>query len=97
LITDCASFLAEYLPTQKPIIHIRRNDSIGYNCIGNAIVKDYYKAYNLNELVAHIERVLINNDDYLYNERMKALNLVVPNREKASTFIINYIKQEVGL
>lgn len=97
LITDCGSFLGEYLPTRKPIIHLLRTDSVGYNTVGQTIIKDYYKAYNLKELEVLLKRVILDGDDYLYDERMKALKFLIPNKEKSSSFIKNYIKQVVGL
>ena len=47
LITDCGSFLAEYLPTKNPVLLLLNEDSVGYNEIGNKIVINYYKAKKL--------------------------------------------------
>jgi len=97
LITDCCSFLGEYLPTGKPVIHLLRADSAGYNEIGAKIVENYYKAANIQELDDLVKRVIINDDDYLYKERTEALKYVMPNKQKASTLIKNYIKEQFGI
>ncbi len=97
LITDCASFLAEYLPTGKPIIFIDSKKSIGFNEIGNKITENYYKASTIEELNDIIQKVIINGDDYLNKERMKALKYVMPNKEKSSVLIKNYLKETFGL
>ena len=50
LITDCGSFLAEYLPTQNPIMLLVNKNSIGYNEIGCKLVESYYKAYDNKDI-----------------------------------------------
>lgn len=97
LITDCASFLAEYLPTGKPIIFIDSKKSIGFNDIGKKITENYYKASTVEELNGIIQKVIIDGNDYLNDERMKALKYVMPNTEKSSVFIKNYLKEIFGI
>ncbi len=93
LITDCCSFLGEYLPSVKPVIHLLREGSIGYNEVGQNVVKPYYKASNIQEVDDLIKRVVINADDYLYEKRTEALKYVLPNKEKASVLIKNHLKE----
>jgi hypothetical protein len=95
LITDCGSFLAEYLPTHKPIIHLINKKSKGYNEIGNEITSTYYKAYNIEDLILFINNVIINEDDYLKINRISKLNFVQPNKEGAGKFICNYLESKV--
>jgi len=97
LITDCASFLAEYLPVKKPIIFIDSKKSIGFNPIGEKITENYYIASNIEELNDIIEKVIIEGDDYLQDKRMESLKYVMPNNDKSSIFIKNYLKEIVGL
>jgi hypothetical protein len=97
LITDCASFLAEYLPTKKPIIFIDSKKSIGFNPIGEKIIKNYYKASSIEELNDLIKKVIIQGDDYLYEKRMQSLKYVLPNKEKSAIFIKDHLKEIFGL
>jgi len=76
MVTDSCSFLAEYLPTGKPILHLISPDSVGFNEIGTKIVKDFYKIHDTNELTQLIERVIVAGDDYLREDRRKALSLL---------------------
>jgi hypothetical protein len=97
LITDCGSFLAEYLPTKKPILHLMRKDSVGYNMVGKDIVRNYYQAYQVEEIEKLVNRVILQGDDYLYEERMKALEHLMPNQEKSGTLIKNHLMKEFAL
>jgi hypothetical protein len=97
LVTDCASFLGEYLPTQKPIIHLTRADSIKFSRVGESIVENFYKATNNQECENLLDKIIVNQNDYLFSDRMKALKNVLPNKNSAASFINNFIKKEVGL
>jgi hypothetical protein len=50
LITDSGSFLAEYLPTQKPVLVLESESSVGYNEMGQKIVETYYHAKTAQEV-----------------------------------------------
>jgi len=50
MITDCGSFLTEYFVTEKPVIHLISEKSYGYNPSAEAVVENYYKANNLEEI-----------------------------------------------
>lgn len=79
LITDCASFLIEFLPTESPVINLKRKDSVYISDITEEIIKSYYKAYNLEELKIFLQDVLEKNIDTKEQERLnliKNLNLV---------------------
>ena len=92
LITDCASFLIEFLPTEMPVINLRRKDSVYISDITNEIVKSYYQVYELEELKQVFNDVLENNNDPKKEERLnliKKLNLV----RNASDNIINDLEE----
>ena len=97
LITDCGSFLAEYLPSKKPIMLLVNKNSIGYNEIGEKIVDSYYKAYKNDDIIDFIENVVIKENDHLEKERLLNLNLIQPNGDGAGKFIVNHIKDELML
>ena len=63
MITDCNSFLYEYLPTGKPVIHLIRKDTVGFNEFGEKIIAGYYPARNIEELEELIDKVLLRGED----------------------------------
>ena len=69
MITDCNSFLLEYLPSGKPLIQMIRHNSVGQNMYGKIVTEGYYKAHNREELKRHIQDVLFNGNDPKYDVR----------------------------
>lgn len=74
LITDCNSFLYEYLPTTKPVIHLINPDSVGYNEFGRKIIEGYYKAITLNDIEEYLNMLLVYNKDILLEKRINIIN-----------------------
>ena len=74
MINDCCSFLAEYFYTGKPQCYMLKNPKIitdkfiesGIACLNNC-----YKAFNKTQIIDFIENVIINNNDYMKEERIK--------------------------
>jgi len=95
LITDCGSFLAEYLPTKNPILHLINNDSSGYNEVGEILINSYYKALTNADVDSFIEDVVINENDVLLEKRLSNLHLVRPNPNGAGRFIVNYFQEKL--
>lgn len=93
LITDCGSFLAEYLPSENPVIHLYK-DTCKYNEIGDMITQTYYRCRSWDEIERTIERVILRGDDYLKDKRLSLLKLVTPNRDGAGKTIYRVIKEE---
>ena len=94
LITDCGSFLAEYLPSKKPIIHLYRPEA-EYNEVGYKLINTYYRCTTFTDIERIIKQVIIMEDDYKYTEREKIMENVVPNKEGAGRTIMNVIKKEL--
>ena len=92
MITDSSSFLYEYLPTGKPIIHLINKKSVGYNIFGQKIIKGYYKAFNTEDISLLINKLLVDCDDNLYDLRQDIINndLCQP-KEGTAHFMINHI------
>jgi hypothetical protein len=95
LITDCGSFLAEYLPTKKPILRLIKLDNIRYNEIGQKLVKSYYNSSDIDSISDFINDVIINENDFLKPIRLGNLSLVLPNNGGAGKFICDYIESEL--
>ena len=96
MITDCGSFLAEYLPTKKPIMLLVNPKSSGYNEIGEKLVSSYYKAYKNNDIKDFIDNIVLNGNDYMLSNRVDNLCLVQPNKEGAGKFIVNLIDHKLS-
>jgi len=92
LITDCGSFLAEYLPTEKPIFLLVNSESKGYNLFGNTLVDTFYKAYDFSGLINSINEVLLNENDFLKNDRLKIISTIRMEHGNAGQFIVNYLE-----
>lgn len=85
MITDCISFLSEYLPVQKPVFHLRtEKQQDDFLEIVKEIAKTYYQIHDTNELEAMFNKVIIEGDDYLMNERKGALRLLNIDKDKSS-------------
>lgn len=98
LITDCNSFLYEYLPTKKPVIQLINKNSVGHNVFGQKIISGYYKAKNCEELEDSINSVLLKEEDPLLPIREKVLaeDLIQPKGGVAK-FIVNYLTDILGV
>lgn len=89
LITDSVSFLVEYLPSKKPIFRIDSGYG-SYNEITQQIISNYYTGKTMDDIIEFIENIVIPENDYLYNERMKSLKLM-QNPGVAGKSIVEYI------
>lgn len=74
MITDCGSFLTEFLMTKQPVIHLVSKTSVGFNPSVQKIVKSYYQAHNLEELENYLEDVVINRNDPRKSERLAVMD-----------------------
>ncbi|MBP5404011.1 MAG: hypothetical protein J6Y17_02850 [Elusimicrobiaceae bacterium] len=81
LITDCSSFLVEFLPTEQPLIHLRRHDDNGSANIIKRVVDAYYPVFDLEALKHTLHTVLEEGKDPMRQARidkLKELQLVQP-------------------
>lgn len=96
LILDSIGFLAEYLPTGKPICFLDSARRQRLNDIGEALLATYYKAWNMGEISHFIQNVVLDGNDILKSLRLAALaaNLYLP-AEGAGYAIKEYIKANI--
>ena len=92
MITDCCSFLGEYLPTGKPIIHLINPNHIEYNEFGTKIISQDYEAYNCAEIEKIFNELVVNKNDYLKEERMKLIPELIDFSEPSAKKIMRYLK-----
>lgn len=91
LITDCGSFLAEYLPTGKPIIWLVSDKTIGLNTIGKFISEGFYQARTPEELRQIFQYVVIEGNDPLHDLRQRAIEEVLPGGQSSSKTVTKYL------
>lgn len=98
LITDCNSFLYEYLPTNKPVIHLTNNKSVGHNEYGQKIIAGYYSAKNIDEINQLLEQLLIQKYDPLKAIRTSAIESVLKQpKGGVGKYIVKYIENICGI
>lgn len=97
MITDCGSFLTEFLLTKQPVIHLVSSSAIPYNPSAEKIVKTYYQAHNVDELENFLKTVIIDKDDYLKEKRLSLLKEMELDNCYAAKNIVDDIKKELGL
>lgn len=101
LIHDCASFLAEYLYTQKPVLFLNRDQNIAerFNKVGREIYSSLYHGETIEDIENFVDQVVIQNADIKQNDRihMYLEYIKPPFGEDASTNIFNNLKQSLNL
>ncbi len=89
MITDCCSFLSEYLPTQQPLIRLVSKEIPEFNPNLKKLIKAYYNSENNEALNSYLNMLLIEKQDPLRDARANALNIYPQN--SASQNIIDTI------
>lgn len=92
MITDCSSFLGEYLFAQKPLIHLMSEKS-QFRTSDNPILKAYYRANNLEELKNLLE--ILPQNDYMKDLRLATLENIGLKDNCASENILNDIMNQI--
>lgn len=87
MITDCISFLGEYLPSGKPLFHLLAEKQ-PFNEFAKSFIDAYYKIYDAEELDNNLQKVIIEQKDEKINERLAKIDLLFDKNEKASAKIV---------
>jgi len=93
LITDCGSFLAEYLPTNKPVIHLIPKSDTGHSELSKQTSRHYYKAQDIEQLMKYFDMLTKRKEDPMRELRAKDCADWSFN---ASDKIYNYVKAFVS-
>ena len=95
LITDCISFLSEYAPTGKPVLHLKKDrQKEDFNELVRYIDSTYYQIYSNEDLDKIFRRVLLDGDDYLKEQRENNIK-ILSTGNLAYKNIYDYIKKEL--
>lgn len=99
LLNDSISFMAEYLPTQNPIIVLRDYSSSRYSKFTEEMIdKAHYQVYNKYELYDYLDKLVITyNDDYIKKlNRLEYLNnYKVQGYSSNSQYLCDYIYNNI--
>lgn len=95
LITDCGSFLTEYLLTEQPVIHLVSANAAEYNDNVKKIVKTYYQSHNNEELKKFLDKILIQKEDCKKINRINILKELNLANNNCAQNILNDIKNEI--
>lgn len=99
IIHDCSSFLMEYLYTGHPACYMLKNKKEIkeiFAPIGQQCLKNYYHAFNKEDIIRFIENVVIANNDPMKKERVEfAKEKIMLNYPNVADYIIKNIKEEL--
>ena len=99
LITDSYSFLAEYFPTENPVIHLWHTDTKknNYTTLIENIIPHYYRADSLDTLQHFLKLVLEKNKDPMKEKRLDLIEKLQLGKNLAAPNIINNLKKNLNL
>ena len=97
LITDCGSFLTEYLPTKQPVIRLVNKISKPLTDTNKKISKSYYQVKNIKMLKRTLLNILIKNIDTKLHKRMQVMRELHIDKPCFSKNIINEIRMELNI
>ena len=99
LIHNCGSFMVEYLALNKPVLYlvcdVSKKEVFNECCI--QAYDSHYKAEKISDIDAFIKDVILNQKDYLKDNRFIFINqwLMPHKNQNASSFIFNYINKSI--
>lgn len=92
MVTDCGSFLAEYLPTGNPLIRLMNEGAAPLNAAGQDIVKGFHQAHGPSQLRSFLDAIIVDGFDELKSVRLSCAEKLMPD-QKASLNILNHLRQ----
>ena len=98
IIHDCGSFTVEYLYTNKPCFYIMTpTDTRDIDILGKEALDCYYKGTTIKEIEDFIQKVVLNNQDYMKDKREVFYNkyLLPPNGKSAAENILDEIEKSL--
>lgn len=88
MITDCASFLVEYLPSGHPLIRLINDRSCPLDKLGQTFSDCYYNVHDEEELKQVFDELVVDENDYLGTHRKEMAATLVDNRQTAAEKIV---------
>lgn len=99
MITDCGSFIGEYLPSLNPCIYLfnpdKRNQWNSYTPAAKEILDSYYIANTVDDLDRLFNTIVLDNHDEKRKLREKVLKDEFGNIGKVGQHICDYLEKEL--
>lgn len=92
MITDCSTFLIEYLATQKPLIRLVSKSAVEFNALAKHAIKVCYNVEDNSRLEQQLNLILKENKDELKNIRESYSKKL---KKDSSKFIINNLLKQI--
>lgn len=96
MITDCCSFLTEYLPTLKPVINPQNPEALKMTEFGEKVVQGYYQTCGNRQLEAVFD-MLAGGSDPKFEIRRTVAGGLDMFWGKSADRILQYIKLQLGM
>ena len=100
MITDCGSFIGEFLPSLKPCIYLfnprKKKQMEVYTPLAQKILDTYYVTKNAEELSENLQRILGENIDIKYTARKQVLQEQFGNIGYAGKYICEYLHTTIA-
>lgn len=97
MITDCASFLAEYLPSGHPLIRLINPGSCPLDRLGNCFADCYYNVHNEEELKQVFEDLIVRGNDSMATHRKELARTLVDPRQTAADKVLWNLQEALGI
>lgn len=95
LITDCGSFLGEYVPTGRPLLHLWSPDA-PYNAMIRELSASFYRIEDFSKLEEEFVRVVIEGDDYKMEERLRKGRCLYDPAEKSAAKMLRVLTESIA-
>lgn len=99
MITDCGSFIGEYLPSLHPCIYIfnprKEHQDEVYTRLAKKILDTYYITRTKEELESMLQKIIIERIDSKIEKRRQLLEREFLNIGHAGEYICNYLKRSI--
>lgn len=98
LITDCGSFIGEWLPTNKPCIYLIKKKKIKnfmdiYSLMGRKILEKYYLAHNQKDIENYFKMIMHDKQDPMKEDRIRLKDELFINIGSAGQKIVDYLTE----
>lgn len=99
MITDCGSFIGEYLLSEKPCIYLLNPDNKeqmqGYTKTAKKILEQYYLCNSLEDIKKYVQWVIVDDNDDKKEDRLKIANEEFVNIGNSGEFICRYLEEQL--
>lgn len=98
MVTDCSSFLLEYMPVGKPLIHLIPDYIKVVPCkAAEPVCNSFYQCHNLDEMYATFEQVLEKGEDPRKEQRQNASQKAMLLGNYAAGNVLSALNSALGV